>query len=194
MLAFFAALLAAVPSASPTPPASEPPTATAEVPPLNSAEERKAEILEAASPWWERITVTVDGKGTQQGCRYETSAAGSTACDAAMAASIRSGGKGTSGLFRKVTFERRFSPGGRPDAAPMAPGDTLLGRQVMYLTIDAKGAIETCKVIAVSGDAAPDYGCDEVKKERFSIADGAAVASRQAFMTVMAYGHTEAIA
>lgn len=150
--------------------------------------------LETAAPWWEKITVTVDDQGEQQSCRYETSAAGAQACEPAMAASIGTSGKGAAGLYKKVTFERRFSPGGRLDAGTLQPGDTLLGRQVMYLTIDAAGAISTCKVVETSGEARPDYGCDEAKKEKFSAGGDAAAAARQAFMTVLAYGHTEQIA
>jgi hypothetical protein len=189
VLAFFAALLAAAPS--PTPATTAPATAD---PAATGSAASTAAILEAATPWWERITVTVDGKGTQQSCRYETNVLGAQACEPAVAASIKPGGGGAHGLFKKVTFERRFSPGAKPDAAPMAPGDTLLGRQVMYLTIDAAGAIESCKVVSVTGDSAPDYDCDALKKERFSTAEGSAEGSRQAFMTVMAYGHVEAIA
>jgi hypothetical protein len=97
-----------------------------------------------------------------------------------------------------VTFERRFTPGGKPDAGRMQPGDTQLGRQVMYLTIDATGAIASCKVVATAGDTPPDYGCDEAKKEQFKAPAPASVAAnaaaRQAFMTVLAYGHVESIA
>ena len=74
-------------------------------------------------------------------------------------------GKGSHGQFKKVTFERRFSPGAAQlDAGKLQPGDMLLGRQVMFLTIDAKGAIQSCKVVASSGDAPPDYGCDEAEE------------------------------
>jgi len=114
VLAFFAALMAAAPSPTPAPaPATAP--APAEAP------------LESATPWWEKITVTVDDKGTQQSCRYETSAAGSAECDKEIADSIRPG-KGIQGQFKKVTFERRFSPGGQLDAGKLQPGDMLLGR------------------------------------------------------------------
>jgi hypothetical protein len=150
--------------------------------------------LESAAPWWEKITVTVDDKGKQQSCRYETSAAGVAVCDRAMAASIETGGKGTQGFFKKVTFERRFSPGGLLDAGKLQPGDRLLGRQVMFLTIDAKGAITSCKLVATSGDVPPEYGCEEAKKEQFTAKAGPGGTARQAFMTVLAYGHTEHIA
>jgi len=180
VLAFFAALMAAAPSPTPAPaPATAP--APAEAP------------LESAAPWWEKITVTVDDKGTQQSCRYETSAAGSAACDKEIADSIRPG-KGIQGQFKKVTFERRFSPGGQLDAGKLQPGDMLLGRQVMFLTIDAKGAIQSCKVVASSGDAPPDYGCNEAKQEQFKAEANADATDRQAFMTVLAYGHLEQIA
>jgi len=177
VLAFFAALMA--PLASATPPT---PSATEDPP------------LEAASAWWEKITVTLDDQGKQQSCRYETSAAGSATCEPAMAASIKGGGKGTQGLYKKLTFERRFSPGAASlDAGKLQPGDVLLGRQVMYLTIDATGAIASCKIVSSSGDAPPDYGCDEAKKEQFR-AEAAAPAARPAFLTVLAYGHTETLA
>ena len=172
MLAFFAALLAA--AQSPAPASDSTP-------------------LESAAPWWEKITVTVDDKGTQQSCRYETSTAGSAACDKEIADSIRPG-KGIQGQFKKVTFERRFSPGGQLDAGKLQPGDMLLGRQVMFLTIDAKGAIQSCKVVASSGDAPPDYGCEEAKQEQFKAEASADATERQAFMTVLAYGHLEQIA
>jgi len=171
VLAFLAAALAA-PVASPAP---------------------ATPVLETAVPWWERITVTVDDKGTQQSCRYETSAAGAAVCDKETADSIKVS-SGGSGVFKKVTFERRFSPGGRLDAGKLRPGDTLIGRQVMYLTFDESGAITSCKVVAFAGESAPDYGCDEAKKEQFRAQASADPAARQAFMTVLAYGHTEAIA
>lgn len=174
MLALLVAALAASPAPAPA----------TETPPL-----------EAASPWWEKITVTVDDKGQQASCRYETSVAGDVACDPAMADSIKAGGKGPQGVFQKVTFERRFSPGATLDAGKLAPGDTLLGRQVMFLTIDAKGAIASCKVVSSSGEVPPDYGCAEARKEQFKAeADAGPGASRQAFLTVLAYGHSEEIA
>ena len=187
MLAFFAALLAAAPSpilAAPVDPAQ----------PLASSD--SSDILESAVPWWERITVTVDDKGEQQSCRYETSASqkGGETCGKAMAASVSSSGKGPSGLFTKLTFERRFSPGGRLDAGKLQPGDTLLGRQVLFLTIDAKGSIASCKIVATAGDAKPDHDCDKARKEQFRAPASPAPAARQAFMNVLAYGHTERVA
>ena len=182
MLAFFAALLAAAPIPVPAAPTTPAPAAD-------------STALESSVPWWEKITVTVDDQGKQQSCRYETSAAGAAACDAKVAASIETGGKGTQGFFKKVTFERRFSPGAAQlDAGKLAPGDRLLGRQVMFLTIDATGAIASCKLVATAGDVPPDYGCAEAKKEQFKALATADAAARQAFMTVLAYGHTESIA
>ena len=180
MLAFFAAALAAAPA-----PASVPAATPATASPA----------LESAAPWWERITVTVDDKGKQQGCRYETSEAGAADCGKEMAESIQAGGKqGSAGLYSKVTFERRFSPNGRLDAGKLQPGDTLLGRQVMHLTFGAEGSIAACKVVETAGEAAPDYGCAEAKKEQFKAEANPGPGARQAFMTVLAYGHTESIA
>jgi hypothetical protein len=188
VLAFLAAALAtsAAPvSATPTTPA--PVTAAPATP--------AAPVLESATPWWERITVTVDDKGTKQNCRYQisTSPTGAEACDKATAASISAVGGGTSGVFTKMTYERRFSPAGKLDSGRLQPGDTLVGRQVMYLTIDPKGSILSCKVVAASG-ASPNYDCDTAKKEQFRAALTPAPAARQAFMTVLAYGHTERVA
>jgi len=187
VLAFLAAALAA-PVASPAP-APAPASPSVETPAPAAA----APVLESSLPWWEKITVTVDDKGKQQSCRYETSDAGSADCEKEMADSINPG-KGSQGVFKKVTFERRFSPGGRLDAGKLQPGDMLLGRQVMFLTIGASGAIEHCKVVATAGDAPPEYGCEEAKKEQFRAEAGAGGAARQAFMTVLAYGHVENIA
>lgn len=189
MLAFLAAALAAfAPSPAPASPATEPPT--------TKAPADESAILESSVAWWERITVTVDDKGKQQSCKYEISLSPSSAeaCDQEIAASVKAGRDGRFGVYSKVTFERRFSPGGRLDAGRLQPGDTLLGRQVMFLTFDAKGAIESCKVVASSGDARPDYDCDEAKKEQFRAQASADPAARQAFMTVLAYGHEEHIA
>jgi hypothetical protein len=177
-------------TASPAPasPASPAPASPAPASPATSSE-----ILESAAPWWEKITVTVDDKGTQQACRYETSTLGAAACDKEMADSIKINGGG-SGVFKKVTFERRFSPGGQPDSGKLRPGDILIGRQVMFLTFDESGAISSCNVVAIAGDSAPNYGCEQAKKEQFRAQANAAPAARRAFMTVLAYGHTENIA
>jgi len=64
----------------------------------------------------------------------------------------------------------------------------------MYLTIDAKGAIDSCKVVSTAGDAPPAYGCDDVKKEQFRAVAGASAVPRQAFLTVLSYGHEENVA
>ena len=111
-----------------------------------------------------------------------------------VADSIQSGVRGETGTFSKVTFERRFSPGGRLDSGKLHPGDTLLGRQVMFLTFHADGAIESCKVVATAGDAAPGYGCEAARKEQFRVQAGGDSAARQAFLTILAYGHSEQIA
>lgn len=187
MLAFLAAALLA-PNPSPATAAS-----VAETPAAESAA-ADPQLLDPATPWWEKITVTVDDKGTQQSCRYETSLTGSAACDPAMADSLKGSGKGTQGLFKKVTFERRFSPGGQLDSGKLQPGDMLLGRHVMFLTIDPTGAITSCKIVETSGEAPPKYDCDEVKKEQFRAEAAADGPARQAFLTVLSYGHTETIA
>jgi hypothetical protein len=155
-------------------------------------------VLEASVPWWERISVTVDDKGAQQSCNYQfsLSATGPEACDKDMADSIPARkAQGGSGAFSKLTFERRFSPGPKLDSGRLQTGDKLLGQQVMFLTINAQGAIDSCKVVGTSGDMIPAYGCDEAKTEQFRVKAGPSPhGSRQAFMTILVYGHQEQIA
>ena len=155
-------------------------------------------MLEASTPWWERITVTVDDQGTQQSCKYQSSlsTAGAEACDEDIASSIEAGGaKGGPGMLSKLTFERRFSPGAKLDSGRLQTGDKLLGQQVMFLTIGGDGAIESCRVVGISGDLLPAYGCAEAKSEQFRVqASARAQAASQAFMTITVYGHTENIA
>ena len=157
-----------------------------------------APLLEASVPWWERITVIVDDKGLQQSCKYQSSLSpsGAEECDKDMADSIpTSGAKGPSGVHSKLTFERRFSPGGKPDSGKLEPGDKLLGRQVLFLTIDSEGSITSCRVVATAGDMPPDYNCEQAKTEQFQAqASADSGAPRQAFMTVLAYGHMEQVA
>ncbi len=155
--------------------------------------------LEATVPWFERITVTVDGNGQQQSCNYQfsLSSSGPEACDNAMASTVPSlkAGRSGAGLFSKLTFERRFSPGGKIDSGKLQTGDQLLGQQVMFLTIGADGSIDHCRVVGKSGDLIPAYGCEEAKTEQFRAwATGAPEGARQAFMTIMVYGHQEQIA
>jgi hypothetical protein len=153
-------------------------------------------VLEATVPWWERITVTMDDKGEQKSCQYEASLspAGAESCSEELAASVASGRRSPSGFFSKVTYERRFSPGGRLDSGRLEPGDKLLGRQVMFLTFDADGSIGSCKVVATTGDMAFHYDCAEARKEQFRTPANADPGARRAFLTVLAYGHTERIA
>lgn len=147
--------------------------------------------LDTSAPWWERVTVTVDEKGKQRSCHYEASqsASGATQCDEETAASMPSG-RSEAGRFSKMTFERRFSPGDQLDSGRLQPGDELLGRKVLFLTFDTQGSIESCKVVAATGDLSFEYDCDEARKEQFR----PAASTQQAFMTVLAYGHSEHIA
>jgi len=153
-------------------------------------------VLESSVPWWERVTVTVDDKGKQQSCQYQISLSpvGTKTCDEEMAASVGAGARGLSGPLARVTFERRFSPGRQLDGGRLQPGDQLLGRQVLFLTIAGNGSIESCRVVAATGNLALAYDCDAARKEKFRAPESADTGARQAFMTVLAYGHSEQIA
>jgi len=154
--------------------------------------------LESTVPWFERITVTLDDKGAQKSCRYQFSLSptGAENCDKDMAASVApKQAKGQDGVYSKLTFERRFSPGTKLDTGKLPTGDKLLGQQVLFLTIDANGEIESCKVLATSGDLLPAYDCDQAKSEQFKVAASAPVGPpSQAFMTITVFGHQEQIA
>ena len=77
-------------------------------------------------------------------------------------------------------------------SAQAPAGNMLLGQQVMSLSIGAKGAVDGCQVVASSGDMKPTYGCKEASAEKFQagVRTGEP-ASRQAYMTILVYGHSE---
>ena len=152
--------------------------------------------LDATTPWWERVTITISGDGHPQSCRFESSLKpedGQECQVEASQAAVAKTSTGSKDSLTRITFERRFSPGAQPDAA-LPTGDTLLGRQVMALAIGTKGTVEGCKIVAASGDMRPEYGCKEASAERFqtSAATGAKpTATREAYMTILVYGHSE---
>jgi hypothetical protein len=161
---------------------------------LASATSHSVAALVSAVPWWEKITVTISGDGRQQSCRFESSLSpnDSKICEVVSSQAALGESSGAKDQYTRITFERRFSPGGPPDAADLQPGDRLLGRQVMALAIDPKGAVAGCKIVATSGDVTPAYGCDEASAERFQTsAHTASAIARQGYMTILVYGHSE---
>lgn len=152
--------------------------------------------LDSTAPWWERVTVTISGDGEAHSCRFESSLKPNNAesCDVTSASSSapsKLGNGGSKAEFTRVTFERRFTPGAQSE--PQLPvGDTLLGQQVMSLAIGAKGTVEGCEIVATSGDMRPDYGCAEAKAEKFQAgATTGGTETKQAYMTIIVYGHSE---
>jgi hypothetical protein len=150
--------------------------------------------LLSTAAWWEKITVTVAGNGKPQSCKYETNlrSAGAGNCEVVSSASGAAGGPAEA-QFTRITFERRFSPGGKPPAEAALPlGDKLLGRHVMALAIDAAGAVQGCRIVSVAGEMTPNYGCDEAQTEKFERKPGDPAAEpRQGFLTILVYGHEE---
>lgn len=148
--------------------------------------------LVATAPWWERVTRTLTSDGTEQSCRYESSLGKISSPTCEVARSDKSGE--FDGQFTKLTYERRFVPGGRPDMGKLQPGDTLLGKQVMMFAISAEGSVEGCKVLVSSGDSLPDYSCNEVRAEKFEASlSSDTEPARWAFMTILVYGHQEQV-
>ena len=150
--------------------------------------------LTASTPWWDKVTMTIDGNGAEQACSYESSLSPQERESCSDEPSPKATkAKGPAGQLTKLTFERRFSPGARPEPGRLQPGDMLVGRQVIYLTINGNGAVNGCKVIDVSGET-PDYGCKEARTEKFDVRfSPASATTQQAFMTILVYGHTEQV-
>ena len=174
--------------------------AIAATPPTSrtSAAETRAKAdpaLSSTAPWWEKVTVTIAGDGKSNSCKYETSISpdASKDCDVVGdAKSLGAGGPTAKNEFTRLTFERRFNPGAMPVDAALQTGDTLLGRQVMSLAIDAAGKVSGCHVVATSGDVTPAYGCDDAKGEHFEAsAVRTRTEARVGYMTVLVYGHEE---
>jgi hypothetical protein len=160
-----------------------------------AASASSTDTLVSNSPWWEKVTVTLDGNGTPEACRYETSLKAGSAenCDVDSGpAAMVSKASSSKGEVTRITFERRFDPGAAPPKSALAEGDTLLGGQMMALAIDPHGAVKGCRVVAASGDMRPQYSCDDATAERFQASVGGAQKSeREGYMTILVYGHSE---
>ena len=153
------------------------------------------DTLVSSAPWWEKVTVTMDGNGKPEDCLYENSLkpADNQACDVDSGpASMVTKASSPKGEVTRITFERRFTPGAEPAKPQMAAGDTLLGGQVMALAIDGRGSVKGCRVVAQSGAMKPDYDCDDATAEKFQASvGGAEKVNHQGYMTILVYGHSE---
>ena len=153
--------------------------------------------LMSNSPWWEKVTVTYGDDGSHRSCSYESSLplGGEEACDATSSpAKATKATMSNAGVQTKITFERRFTPGAMPASKSLEPGDTLIGGLMMMVAFDEAGAVRGCSVLAETGEARPDYGCDEVRAERFQASvGGAAQKSQLGVLTVIVYGHEEEV-
>ena len=160
---------------------------------LATAATIQTSALNSTAPWWERVTITIAGDGQPQSCRFESSVGPGSAKDCQVQASQAAMEKTATGekdQYTRITFERRFSPDWRPEANTPPAGEMLLGQQVMSLAIGAKGTVEGCRIVSVSGDMQPEYGCKEASAERFQ-ASASTGAAHQGYMTVLVYGHSE---
>ena len=172
-------------------------SATAALGAAASASASASDTLVSSSPWWEKITVTLDGNGKAEACSYQTSLkAASEDCDVGSntAASMATKASESKGEVTRITFERRFNPGAAPTQANLATGDTLLGGEMMALAIDPHGSVKGCKVVAQSGSMRPQYSCDDATAERFQASYSAGkkdAPERDGYMTILVYGHTE---
>lgn len=154
-----------------------------------------APALASASPWWEKFTFTYDSGGAQQSCRYQTSLAmapDAAACDSDEPDSPTAHqARASTGSYTKISIERRYTPGLQPEPLKLATGDTLLGGQIMALSIDDGGTVRSCRVVGETGDVKAPYGCAEARGERFEASASHVSQLRHGLMTVLVYGHEE---
>lgn len=139
--------------------------------------------------WWEKVTVTVAGKGAEPSCTFTSSREAAKACDVEAPAGALASAAPDSGQKMQITFERRFAPGASTADTDIAAGEMLLGGQVMKLAIDTDGKVASCAVVERSGEMATDYGCAEARAERFSAGEG-----REGLLTILVYAHQEQVA
>ena len=168
---------------------------------LASTASQPTATLTSTAPWWERITVTVNDDGNAQSCEYKSSLRPAAAQDCTVtgdeaATATKTGASSKKDQVTRITFERRFYPGAKPEMAALQPGELLLSSRMMALAIDGHGAVKHCSVVATSGTVSPQYGCDEAAAERFDASAGAAQAQarspeREGYMTILVYGHSE---
>jgi len=186
------ALAAAVLSAA----AVSPITANPKTPPA-AASGASSPALVSHSPWWETVTVTIAGDGQTKACEYRTSVQpeASKVCDVVGTPAGMSQAGASKEQITRLTFERRFRPAAGGIAEDRLPtGDTLLGRQVLALAIDASGAVAGCKIVAATGDLTPDYGCKEAVAEQFEAsAASRQLSTRTGYMSILVYGHSEVL-
>jgi len=168
---------------------------------LASTSAQTPATLTSTAPWWERVTVTVNDDGNAQSCVYKTSLQPTAAKECSVSGNEASamkhaGASASKDQVTRITFERRFDPGARPEMAALQPGEVLLSSRMMALAIDGKGAVKHCTVVATSGTVTPQYGCDEATAERFEASAAAPQAQarspeREGYMTILVYGHSE---
>ena len=154
----------------------------------------KAEALSSTVPWWERLVLTMGEEGETRTCTYQTSLIPGETKDCEVSGAAAADDAGAEALpeqLTHVTFERRFSPDASMADTEVAAGDTLLGKSVLALAIDAQGKVRGCKVVATGG-MKPDYGCKEAAAEKFEAsATTVPVATRVATLTILVYAHEE---
>ena len=168
---------------------------------LASTAAQPTATLTSTVPWWERVTVTVNDDGNAQSCEYQSSLKPAAAQDCTVsggeaATATRAGVSNKKDQVTRITFERRFDPGAKPELAALQPGEVLLSSRMMALAIDGHGAVKHCAVVATAGTVSPQYGCTEAAAERFDASAGPAQAQarspeRDGYMTILVYGHSE---
>jgi len=163
---------------------------------LASTTAQSPATLTSTVPWWEKVTVTVTDDGSTQSCRYESSLQPQAGKDCSVSGAdkltaAKSSGPGAKDEVTRITFERRFSPGGKPEMA-LQPGETVLGGRMMALAIDGRGAVKGCRIVESSGSVTPQNGCSQAEAERFTAsAVKASATQREGYLSILVYGHSE---
>jgi TonB family protein len=124
-----------------------------------------------SDPWAVRTVVNFTSDGRALSCHMEFDGAkalqpgtGPASCDVEAELGAPPKVADLPGAIGTVVMEQRFEIG-RVQATPLAPGDFLVGRQVLSLDVDADGKLTSCKVVDIAGADPGSDPCAQVDKQ-----------------------------
>lgn len=160
-----------------------------------------AEDKASSEPWLSRIIIRFGPDGRLASCRIEMEGslrrmAGPTVpeCPADALKGFPPDIAELRGSIATIVSEESFAMG-HVSAPPIPAGDTLIGRVVTNLDVDADGKLTSCKVAQVNGEDLQDDPCAEIEKlyEPRLGADGKPVPFN-ATKIITLYAHQEKVA
>jgi TonB family protein len=160
-----------------------------------------AEDRASSEPWVSRIIIRFGPNGRLASCRIELEGslrrmAGPTVpeCPADALKGFPRDLAEFRGSIATIVSEESFAMG-HVSAPPVPAGDTLIGRAVTTVNVDADGKLTSCKVAQVDGEELQDDPCAEIEKlyEPRRGADGKPVPF-DATKIITLYAHQEKVA